>query len=317
MPAREVKVIEAAAYSPRSAVEHWWRYQQKMWHELRQPTIDFSPYRAGKWRDPVLDLRAGGAELSTVDPASGKAEWTPCEVSVLNFWGAEPNRPVWLRKRFEAPAEWSAQGGKIYLVSGAWAGPHYTGSARLSLNGKLLHDYPGGGHEDFDVTRLLAEGPNELVFQFKGDSKYQGIIGNVYLYHARPAARVVTLAGTWDAEDASGARKVVTLPGEARAWTPSRTMRIPAEWEGRYFVRLYMEGGHHDNAGAMVNGRFTRRHHHWFGTRCDIDITRFLRFGAENEIELVHVYGGGPRNPKRPPQWALKKVELHLFEKAE
>ncbi len=89
-------------------------------------------------------------------------------------------------------------------------------------------------------------------------------------------------------------------------------MHIPAEWEGKYLVRLYMEGGQHDTAGAMVNGRLARRHHHWFGTRCDIDITRFLRFGEDNRIELFHVYGGGERKAARPPVWKLEKVELHL-----
>jgi len=28
-----------------------------MWHELKEPTIDFTPYRQGKWIDPTLDLR--------------------------------------------------------------------------------------------------------------------------------------------------------------------------------------------------------------------------------------------------------------------
>jgi hypothetical protein len=313
MPAKEVKVITAAVHDPRSAIMHWWNYQQKMWHELSKPSVDFEPYRRGKWRDPTLDLRKGGAELSLAAPGPG-AKWQPCPVSILNMFGAQPNKPVWLRKRSDVPEEWQAQGGRIHLVSGAWAGPHYHGSARLSLNGTMLHDFPGRNYQEFDVTRLLTEGQNELLIEFKGDKKYQGLTGNVYLYHARPPARRLRLTGRWDAEDAKGAPVVVTFPGEAKAWSPARTVFIPEEWKSRYHIRLHTEGGPHDTAGALINGRLARKHHHWFGPRCDIDITRHLRFGAKNRLELWHAYGHGARNPKRPPHWKLRKVELHLHQ---
>ena len=313
MPAREVKVLDAAAHSPRAAVEHWWQYQQRMWHELKEPSVDFTPYRTGKWLDPTLDLRQGGAELTTTNPATGKATWTPCPVSILNFWGAQPNQPAWLRKRFRVPEDWTARGGTITLVSGAWAGPHYQGSARLHLNGDVLHDFPGGNYQDFDVTRRLRDGENELLLEFKGDREYQGVAGNLYLHHAPPPKRRLPLTGTWDAEDADGTPVLITLPGEAKAWAPTRTMHIPAEWAGKYSIRLATEGGPHDTAGAIVNGRLSRRHHHWFGNRCDIDITRFLRFGADNRIELFHAYGSGRREPKRPPHWHLRTIELRLY----
>ncbi len=312
MPAKEVKVIDAAVHEPRSAIEHWWQYQQKLWHQLKEPGIDFSAYRQGKWEDPTLDLRIGGADFALAEDA--EAAWQPAPVSVLNMFGAPAGQPLLLRKRFAVPEGWAAKGGTIHLISGSWTGPHYQGSARLSLNGTMLHDYPGTNYQEFDVTRLLTDGENELVFEFKGDREYQGITGNVYLYHRAPPARRLDLAGSWDAEDAAGEPLVVTLPGEARIWNPSRSVFIPAEWEEKYHVRIYLKGITHDSAGAMVNGRLARRHHHWFGSWGDIDITRFLRFGEENQIELLHVYGH-ERNPKRPPQWNLRKVELHLFPK--
>jgi hypothetical protein len=312
MPAKEVKVLAAAVYSPRAAVEHWWQYQQKMWHELNKPTIDFSPYYEGKWVDPTLDLHAGVVEFTTVDPTTGGAQWTPCQLSIVNFYGAKANQPVWVRTRFRVPEAWMGQGGQIRLVSGSWSGPHYQGSARLSLNGTLLHDFPGGNYQEFDVSRLLKEGENELLLAFKGDRPYQGISGNLYLYHVSPPARKLDLAGAWDAEDANGMQLSVTFPGTARCWAPAREFFLPKEWEGRYTMRLHLEGGQHDTAGAIVNGRLARRHHHWFATPCDIDITRFLRFGASNRLELMHAYGSGPREAGKAPGWDLRKVELHL-----
>jgi hypothetical protein len=317
MPAKEVKVIDAAAYAPGDAISHWWNYQQKMWHQLKEPTIDFSPYRKGKWADPTLDLRQDGAELALADPATGDAKWKPCEVSILNFWGAEPNQPVWLRKTFRVPDKWRDAGGRIFLISGAWSGRQYEGSARLSLNGTQLHDWSRKDYsnQEFDVTTLLKDGGNELVLEFKGEQKYQGVKGQLYLYHWTPPARRVSLAGSWEATNAENKSIKVSLPGEVKAWDLSRTVFIPEEWRGKYRIRLYMDGNAHATMGAYVNDRQVRRHHHTFDTVGDIDITNFVKFGEENSLNLIHRYGGGERNPQRPPVWAIETIELHLHKK--
>jgi hypothetical protein len=314
MPAKEVKVVNAVVYSPGDAVVHWWNYQQKMWHQLKEPTIDFSPYRQGKWADPTLDLRQGGAELSLADPATGKAEWKPCQVSILNFWGAEPNQPVWLRKTFTVPQEWQDQGGRIFLVSGAWSGRQYEGGARLTLNGTQLHDFSrtGYGNEEFDVTKLLNEGSNVVMLQFKGDQKYQGVKGQLYLYHWTPPARRVSLAGNWQGTDVEHKPITVSLPGNVQGWDLTRKVFIPEEWRGKVRVRLYMDGNAHATLGAFVNDRQVRRHHHCFNTVGDLDITNFLHFGEENTLNLLHRYGTGKRDPKRPLKWDIKTIELHL-----
>jgi hypothetical protein len=314
MPAKEVKVINAVVHTPGDAVAHWWKYQQKMWHQLKDPSIDFSPYRQGKWVDPTFDLRQGGAELSLADPATGKAEWKPCQVSILNFWGAEANKPVWLRKTFRVPQEWKDQGGRIFLVSGAWYGGQYEGSARLSLNGAQLHDWSRENFRDqeFDVTTLLTDGTNEVRLQFKGDQKYQGVKGQLYLYHWTPPARRVSLAGTWQATDIDRRPITVQLPGSVEAWDLTRKVFIPEEWRGKVRIRLYMDGSAHATLGAYVNERQVRRHHHCFNTVGDLDITNFLRFGKENTLNLMHRGAKEKRDVKRPLKWDLKTIELHL-----
>lgn len=316
MPAKEVKVIDAAVHTPDEAIAHWWHYQQKMWHSLKEPAIDFSPYRQGKWADPTLDLRQGGAAFSMTDPATGNTTWTDCPVSILNFWGAVSNQPVWLRKTFRVPQAWTDRGGRIFLVSGAYDGSQYEGSARLMLNGTMLHDFVGANYrqKDFDITQLIHENENELMLAFKGDSTYQGVKGQLYLYHWTPPARRIELGGEWDAEDAEGKPTGASVPGGIKAWNLNRTVFIPEEWRGRYQIRLYLEGNPHATTGAYVNDRLVRRHHHTFDTVGDLDITRFLRFGEDNHLNLLHVYGGGTRDPKQPPHWDLRTVELHLHE---
>jgi|GEM_PF-1875763 len=318
MPAKEVKVINAVVHTPDDAIAHWWNYQQKMWHQLKEPTIDFSPYRKGKWADPTFDLREGGAELSLTDPVTDKADWQPTPVSILNFWGAAPNQPVWLRKTFQVPREWQDAGGRIFLVSGAWVGSQYEGSARLSLNGEPLHDWSRKDYRysEFDVTKLLEDDSNELMLQFKGDQKYQGVKGQLYLYHWTAPERRINMAGSWQATDAQHKPIATSLPGNVKAWDLSRTVFIPEEWRGKYRIRLYMDGNAQATIGAYVNNRLVRRHHHWFDTDGDIDITNFVEFGKENTLELLHQYGGGERKPQHPPVWDIETIELHLHPQA-
>lgn len=318
MPAREVKILNTPVYAPESAIAHWWQYQQKMWHKLKEPTIDFTPYRKGKWADPTLDLRKGGAEITLTDPKSGKAKWQKSPVSILNFWGAQPNKPVWLRKKFTVPPEWKDQGGKIFLVSAAWSGRQYEGSAKLSLNGKVLHDFvnPNNFRQgDYDVTKLLTDGKNEVMIEFKGDQKYLGIKGLLYLYHWVPPYKRISLSGEWDSEDKDDKPIKIKVPGTGLGWGLTRKVFIPEEWKGKYQIRLYMDGNKNSTYGAYINDRMARRHHHLFNTVCDLDITRFLDFGKENTIDLLHWNGQPNRDKKRPLKWDLKKVELHLYKK--
>jgi hypothetical protein len=324
MPAKEVKVVTADIFTPEEALTHWWKYQQRMWHELARPTIDFTPYTQGKFVDPTLDLRHDAKMLPTaptgedwLKPGFKDDVWNPCSLGLLNSYGAQPNQPVFVRKSFHVPAEWLNKGGRIYLTSGAWSGPHYLGAARLWLNGKMLHDYTKNSFQEFDVTNLLQNGAaaeNVLAFAFKGENKYQGISGNVWLYYAEPAERSAAIGGVWQGTD-DGKPATLILPGTGRIKMPTRTVFIPKEWEGRYQVRLYMEGKNDSILGAWINGNMQRRHHHSLGTRCDVDITSRLKFGQDNEFILLHHNdcNGMRLDDPRPSDWDIKTLRLDLY----
>ena len=61
---------------------------------------------------------------------------------------------------------------------------------------------------------------------------------------------------------------------------------VPADWKGKYRVRLYMEGSRDVPKGVKVKDRFMRKHHHNYGNITDIDITDLLEFGADNRIDI-------------------------------
>jgi hypothetical protein len=242
------------------------------------------------------------------------AGWRPCSLGLLNDFGAPPRRPVYVRKSFTVPPDWLGRGGRLFLTSGAWTGPHYLGSARMALNGTLLHDFTKSSFNEYDVTGLLTAGENVLSFVFKGDNRYQGFAGNVWLYYAAPADRSITLAGVWSGTD-NGKPATLALPGAGRLKAPTRTVFIPKEWEGRYQVQLAMEGDHMSVLGAFVNGRLVRRHHHHLGARCDVDITHAVHFGQENELVLACAsdVNGMNLDPANVPSWDIRVLRLDLY----
>ncbi len=311
MPAKEVKVVRAlGCLDPFSAVSHWWNYQQRIWHEIATPTIDLEPYTRGQWADPTLDLRPD-ARLTTTTPADtawqlpgfDDAAWKPCPMTILNSYGAEPNKPLWLRKSFTLPPNWKGKGGSIRLVSGACWAARYVGSARLFLNGVMLHDF-GGEFTDADVTAIARDGVNVVALEFKGDKEAQGVLGQVYLYH-RPAPDLsIPLNGEWRVKDEKGAFSNVTLPGKSDLMRPTRSVFIPKEWEGKYRVRLYMEGHRYQIMRVTVNGDLMRR-----GVPndqpADFDITALVKFGQDNELVLTTI--------SRKEPWDIRIVRLDLF----
>ena len=322
LPAKEVKVVTAEVYSPESAVAHWWGYQEKMWHQLATPQVNLQPYREGKWVDPTVDLRFG-AQLTTqpqtgnawTQPGPGVPGWTPCDLGLLNSEGALPNQPVWARKQFTFPVSWLADGGQTLLVSACWSGPQYLGSAQMYLNGKMLHDWTQSTFNEFDVTAALLPGPNMVGFAFKGDAKYQGFCGNVYLYHRAKPLQSIDLTAAWAGINPQGQPATLTLPGQGMLQAPTRSIMIPQEWQGKYQVRLYMIGDPYSVNGVFLNDRLVRRHHHHLGTRADVDLTNYLKFGQENTFRLA--YGGEYNGPvsdlKQMPRWNLSVLRLDLF----
>ena len=324
MPAKEVKVIRATGCAdPFDAVSHWWNYQQKIWHELAQPTIDFEPYRKGKWADPTLDLR-GGVKLTNDKPQTDAwmnagfddKTWTKSVMTVMDFAGARPGEPLWIRKSFNVPAEWAAEGGRIFLINGAWGSKQYVGQARLSLNGKMLSDFSQPDYEEFDVTKLLNEGENVIAYEFKGDSVPQGFIGQAYLYHEKPAVQSISLNGRWDGVAADGQPATITFPGKGTIKWPARKVLIPKEWEGKYQVRLRIEGERSSVLGAWVNGKMVRRFHHGLGGKCDVDITNALRFGEVNELVLPsHGEQNGADLSAKAFSWNIQLIRLDAYTK--
>ena len=75
------------------------------------------------------------------------------------------------------------------------------------------------------------------------------------------------------------------LPGKSDLMRPTRSVFIPKEWEGRYRVRIYLEGHRYQTRAVTVNGQKLLRGVPW-ASPSDFDITDYLRFGQDNTLML-------------------------------
>jgi len=119
--------------------------------------------------------------------------------------------------------------------------------------------------------------------------------GNTWLAFTPAPRERLDLAGQWTpSRDLLRWGKPVAVPGRVDAlMSVRRQVRLPRNWRDGQ-VYLYMKGGY-AITGAIVNGRYIRRHHHALGEVTFLNITPLLVFDAENEVEIVLPGGPGRR----------------------
>lgn len=277
LPSQEVCILNAEAYAGAESVKYWWAENQVRWRAVRQGVMDFSKYDEGEWKNPSQNLKLGAKWTATKPEgdawlAAGFDDraWTDCEIGTLQFYGAEDGVGGWVRKEFDlADAKW-LEGGITKWVTGAFVGQNFVSKGRVFLNGEEILGWGLHRYVEVDVSRLLKKKGNVLAFEFEAGTKFAGLTGSVFLHHRAYPLETLELKDGWD------------------AYGSVKRVYIPKEWEGKYRVRLYMEGPQGAPLGVRINdmGRYMRRHHHRFGRITDIDITNFLRFGEENLLQL-------------------------------
>jgi hypothetical protein len=322
IPKEEVQVYYFRAHDDGNAVAHWWQYQQKLWKPTDPVKLDFSSVSKGRWIDPTLDLKGDwhwtqDAPVSDVWQQTGfdDQKWSTWSLDVFNAVGADPTKPLFARKEFEVNSDWLKDGGITKLTAAGWA---YDFSAagtpwELRLNGQLLKK---DGFFNPDVSSLLHEGKNILTINLGApkNGKYIGVIGSIYLSHAKAPAKVIKLDGTWTST-LNGKPVLLQFPGKGTAFAPTRSIDVPAEWKDQYIVTYYAKGARESTIGAIVNETgVIRRFHHLFGNEVEVDITPYLHFGQPNSLTMLSTSG---QSLPESVNWDLEKVELHLYPKAD
>jgi len=92
-----------------------------------------------------------------------------------------------------------------------------------------------------------------------------------------------------------------------------RSLAIPAEHRGK--TALITVDGDRRLVNVLINGRLVRRHHPMIGERWSLNLTPFVRFGEENEIELTKWEGsGGEGKSAAPGTGTVREVSLGFYD---
>ena len=316
IPKDEVQVYLFRTHDPADSAQHWWTYQQKMWHAVTPITAPLTK-PARHWSDPAVDLTHGWqwtqALAQGVDWTGANvhdAHWARYDLSIMNFAGADPKKPVYLRRHFLVPAQWLHDAAVTRLVQGIQL---LDGTqAQLYLNGQQLRDWNRDQGTEMDISSRLHAGDNVLAVALRpGTGPYLGVSGTTFLMREPAPSQIIDLAGVYQNHDKSGPA-TVTLPGTVTAAYPTRSFLVPADWAGKYIVTCHLTPGPGGGApgGVFVNEHYVRN----FGSirpDVEVDVTRQLVYGADNTFSPAESMGA----LLDPVAFNLAEIELRLYPK--
>lgn len=282
--------------TPRNAITDapaaWFALQRNWW---RGTTRNDAPPAAPIQVDNVLDLTddwafhplAQGENPDVlIAPSTDDTAWTRVR---LGAWPtAEWSEPktVVLRRRFTIPNNWK---GDVLLTMESGSGSYFAGEGEVWLNGKNIHAKSKEGFDGFAAESFKPGSTHDLAVVITAQGTLSGVRGNAWLWlWPEPAARV-DLSGDWqESADALRWGKSVRLPGKSDAYVMKRTVAVPASFTGMKTPQAYLDVDASGKIiGALINGRFVRRYHRITSDRFQLNVTPWIRFGEENEIELV------------------------------
>jgi len=282
--------------TPRNEIQNapaaWFTLQRNWWRGTTRG--DLTPAQPVQV-DNVLDLTEGWAfhvlakgeqADALIAPAMDVSAWPKKRLSAWPTAGWPEPKTVILRRSFTIPANWA---GDVTITMESGSGSYFAGAGEIYLDGKLIQAKSKEGMDGFTVKSLKAGGTHELAVVITSQESLGGVRGNAWLWlWPEPAARI-DLAGDWqESADALRWGKTVSLPGKSSASVLKRMVTVPASFKGMETPQAYLDiDASGSIVGALVNGRFVRRYHRITTDRFQLNITPWIRFGEENEIELV------------------------------
>ena len=272
--------------SQAAAAWHWVRNQFGWWRgAAKSPAAVSRP-------EPHPDVVELGTGPWSVEYADGRVVKRPVGPWVVGTdIPAEVTDYVCTRE-ITVPADWTDGEVELWGV-GQYAQSFCPGPIWVYLNGQEVCFGDGGV-----PGRVLPLKPGEkatLAIKVQGDRHpgVRGFRGTLFLFHRPRPAGELSLAGEWEVFErmTDVTPHTATLPGHYdRGVALHRTFTLPAEAKGR---TVSIDFAANDfSHGVVVNGHFVRRHHHRHGDRTVLNITPWLKPGAENDLWIVGNYFG-------------------------
>lgn len=285
----------------------WWRAAKSV--SAADPVVSKVPKKALDLRDDWA-FRSSPAEPTREDiQAWSKGDydaggWERTRFGIWSTLGQKGIQRAVLRKEFTVPEEWS---GTPVLWMQSWQEPTFIDEARVWLDGKLVRDWSSQGLSDFSPPEGFAPGSRHVVLvEVRSQGVLAGANSNVWLWNWPKPVATLDLSGPWQpSQDMINYDDPVPLPGPYSAFGLRRKVVIPADEKSReVYVDAITEGR---IIGVLINGNFVRRFYHGVDNHMNLNITPWVKFGEENEIQLVSIWSG-------PTAGAIRSVRLEFHD---
>ena len=289
------------------AAAGWFSLQRDWWRGVTKPEMKpLEPFKAKL----ALDL----SEDWFFTPLDGSTKTERMRLGIWSLPDRQAIKHAVFRKEFTVPPEWDAGEVRLWLMDqanmpNANRAQVFADKGRVSLDGKVIRDFRTEGIPGEALEGILKPGSkHELAVEIVGEGALIGYKGSCWLSYRPTPEKSIDLAGEWAAsKDLLHYDKPMPLPGKWDAYSAKRKVVTPSEFKDKQVV-VHVEFGDDGPMGVYINGHWLRRSAHIYGHGFDLNITPWVRFGAENELELQYV-----NDSRSPGKFDLTRISLDIF----
>ncbi|MBP5232387.1 MAG: hypothetical protein J6333_03170 [Planctomycetes bacterium] len=315
LPPLEFRVVRSPRPDPAVAARKWFQVQCNHWRGVEKPPVSVSD-RVFTYRDYALpldgewDFRELAADEDAASALAKTHGWGKRETGIWLKDDEVKGDRFLIRRRFTVPAGWNK--GKIrYWFTAMYLHGTANGQLKFYCNGKQVAvPPPHHGVANLDLGLKAGEEAEIAIEINNATVRVRGTDGASFLAYIPDPDQVIDLAaGQWQAYHgvASTTPQAVKIPGDVVGNVLRTSFDLPALKPGQR-AYLYLEGNDH-YIGAIVNGRFLRRHHHMVGRLTYMDVTPFLKPGAKNDLAIT----AWDENPEQAGD--VKEVKLFIYDR--
>ena len=274
----------------------WFDLQRSWWRGTTPPrakTLPGASHRfsfnlSQNWKFKTLGSEANASSMLGVK--ADDQDWPSRELGIWDVKDAGGTGHGVFRKTFTVPAQWNDGLVSIWMTS--WESNGFVERGRVLLDGKEVKPMSNAGYISIANPLLKAGSEHTLSVEVDSHGVLAGLRGECWLsFEPTPPVRI-DLAGKWTTSaDGLTYSTSISLPGSFKTQFMKRTFNVDAKYRGTNAV-LIVDG---DPAlvAVLINGKLVRHHHHMIGSRWSLNLTPFVHFGEENEIQLVRWNGEG------------------------
>ena len=279
----------------------WLDLQRKWWRgggkpsttALPKPDRRFVDDLTQDWKFQTLDQATSAAPMLASD--FDDSSWTSRSLGIWDVKDAGGHTHAVFRKTFTVPADWTT--GLVSLWMTSWdpgaSRDSFVDKGSVWLDGRRVKALNSSSYIAVDLPELKAGSSHELAVEAESSGVLAGFRGECWLSFEPTAPDKINLGGEWSTSpDGLNYGAPVSLPGTFNTQFLKRSFSIDARYQGKNAV-LTVDGAP-TLVSVLINGRLVRHHHHMISTRWSLNLTPFVRFGADNEIQLVRWDKPGP-----------------------